>query len=202
MSDDPIPGNDSSEAYEVIPMPEHWRGPRGWRTVMRDGIPVRHFPKRAGARRYATDPAYRASLTEKKFWQDRDWCIDRTDDAENTAVALLPQAVGQGRIGPLEWWLIKCNADPACLPPNDVTMVVTMLGFNDKIKWTGDADLAFDFKIRTADWHVTDQTVDTRSAEQDCSGLHDNLALGISLAVHHNRAVPSIQNLIRSVALD
>jgi len=72
MSDDPIPGNDSSEAYEVIPMPEHWRGPKGWWTVMRDGIPVRHFPKRAGANRYATDPAYRASLTEKKFWQDRD----------------------------------------------------------------------------------------------------------------------------------
>jgi hypothetical protein len=47
--------------------------------------------------------------------------------------------------------LIKCNADPACLPPNDVTMMVTMLGFNDKIKRTGDADLAFDFKIRTAD---------------------------------------------------
>ena len=72
MSDDPIPGNDSSEAYEVIPMPEHRRGPKGWWTVMRDGIPVRHFPKRAGANRYATDPAYRASLTEKKFWQDRD----------------------------------------------------------------------------------------------------------------------------------
>ena len=38
MSDDPIPGNDSSEAYEVIPMPEHWRGPKGWWTVMRDGM--------------------------------------------------------------------------------------------------------------------------------------------------------------------
>jgi hypothetical protein len=33
---------------------------------MRRGIPVRHFPKHAGARRYATDPEYRASLTEKK----------------------------------------------------------------------------------------------------------------------------------------
>ena len=45
-----MPDNDPNEAYDVIPMPEHWRGPKGWWTVMRDGIPVRHFPKRDGAR--------------------------------------------------------------------------------------------------------------------------------------------------------
>jgi hypothetical protein len=69
--DRPNPDPDPNEAYEVNPMPEHWCGPKGWWTVMRGGIPVRHFPKRAGARRYATDADYRASLTEKKLWQDR-----------------------------------------------------------------------------------------------------------------------------------
>ena len=30
--------------------------------------------------------------------------------------------------------LIECNADPAALPPNDVTMVIAVLDANDKIE--------------------------------------------------------------------
>jgi hypothetical protein len=30
--------------------------------------------------------------------------------------------------------LIKCNADPACLPPNDVTVVIAVLDVDDKFE--------------------------------------------------------------------
>ena len=30
--------------------------------------------------------------------------------------------------------LIKCNADPACLPPNDVTVVIAVLDVEHKIE--------------------------------------------------------------------
>ena len=30
--------------------------------------------------------------------------------------------------------LIKCNADPACLPPNDVTALIAALDIDDKIE--------------------------------------------------------------------
>jgi hypothetical protein len=69
---------DPNEAYEVIPMPDHPRGPRGgWWTVTCNGVPVRHFsPERRDlADRYATDPAYRASLKVTKYHEKsrRDW---------------------------------------------------------------------------------------------------------------------------------
>jgi hypothetical protein len=40
--------------------------PKGWWTVTRNGIPVRHFPGKDKAERYATDPEYRASLVPRK----------------------------------------------------------------------------------------------------------------------------------------
>jgi len=51
---------DPNEAYEVIPMPEEPHGPKGWWTVLCNGIPHRHFSDREKADRYATDPGYRA----------------------------------------------------------------------------------------------------------------------------------------------
>jgi hypothetical protein len=54
MTDD-----DPNEAYEVVPIEGP---PKGWWTVKRNGLPVRHFPGKEKAQRYATDPAYRASL--------------------------------------------------------------------------------------------------------------------------------------------
>ena len=65
-----IPGQDPNEAYDVIPMPEHLRGPRGgWWAAACNGIPVPHFaPERRDiAERYATDPEYRLSLISKKL---------------------------------------------------------------------------------------------------------------------------------------
>ena len=50
--------------------------------------------------------------------------------------------------------LIECNADPAALPPNDVTLVIAVP--DDKIECSGNADLAFDLEIRTANGHVAD----------------------------------------------
>jgi hypothetical protein len=61
---DPIPGNDSSAAYDVIPST---RRPKGWWTVTCNGIPVLHCPTRAKAERYATDAEHRASLIAVKF---------------------------------------------------------------------------------------------------------------------------------------
>jgi hypothetical protein len=43
--------------------------PKGWWTVKRNGLPVRHFPGKEKAERYATDPEYRASLVEGKMWE-------------------------------------------------------------------------------------------------------------------------------------
>ena len=60
---DPIPGNDPSAAYDVVPS-ERW--PKDWWTVTCNGIPVWHCPTRAKAERYATDPEYRASLVVTK----------------------------------------------------------------------------------------------------------------------------------------
>lgn len=56
-----IPGLDPNEAYDVIPMPEHLRGPRGgWWSLF--------APERRDiAERYATDPEYRLSPISKKL---------------------------------------------------------------------------------------------------------------------------------------
>ena len=59
-----MPDPDPNEAYDVVPCHD----PKGWWTVKRNGIPVRHFPGKANADRYATDPQYRASLVTDKFW--------------------------------------------------------------------------------------------------------------------------------------
>jgi hypothetical protein len=55
MTDD-----DPNEAYEVVPIEPGPHGPpKGWWTVKRNGLPVRHFPGKEKAERYATDPEYR-----------------------------------------------------------------------------------------------------------------------------------------------
>jgi hypothetical protein len=64
MTDD-----DPNEAYVVVPVEPGPNGPpKGWWTVKRNGIAVRHFPGKENAQRYATDPEYRASLVAKKAW--------------------------------------------------------------------------------------------------------------------------------------
>lgn len=64
MEDDP------NEAYEVVPAKGDGP-PSTWWTVLRNGIPVRHFGPDAKllAERYATDPHYRASLVTRKLWE-------------------------------------------------------------------------------------------------------------------------------------
>jgi len=65
MTDD-----DPNEAYEVVPRePGLYGPPHTWWTVKRKGIPVRYFPGKEKAERYATDPEYRASLSLGKRWE-------------------------------------------------------------------------------------------------------------------------------------
>ena len=62
MNDD-----DPNEAYVVVPAEPGAKGPpHTWWTVKRNGIALRHFPGKEMAQRYATDPAYRASLVHKE----------------------------------------------------------------------------------------------------------------------------------------
>ncbi len=68
------PDNDPNEAYEVVPMKEEPHGPRGWWTVLCNGIPVHHFgpSHKADADRYATDPEYRrSSQPGPKLWEKK-----------------------------------------------------------------------------------------------------------------------------------
>jgi hypothetical protein len=71
-------------------------------------------------------------------------------------------------------------------------MVIAVLCVDNQVEWVGNPDLAFDFKICATIRNVTDQAVDSRTAEQDCSGFHDVLTL-VSLVVHHNRANVGVQ---------
>jgi hypothetical protein len=68
MTDD-----DSNDAYEVVPVEPGPHGPpHTWWTVKRKGMPVRYFPGKEKAQRYATDPEYRASLaTTNKLWEPK-----------------------------------------------------------------------------------------------------------------------------------
>ena len=62
--------DDPNEAYEVVPREPGPHGPPvGWWTVKRNGLPVRHFPGKENAQRFATDPEYRASLAAGKAWE-------------------------------------------------------------------------------------------------------------------------------------
>ena len=61
--------DDSNEAYEVVPIEPGPHGPRGWWTVKRNGLPVRHFPVKEKAQQFATDPEYRASRAAGKAWE-------------------------------------------------------------------------------------------------------------------------------------
>jgi hypothetical protein len=57
MTDDP------NEAYEVVPLEPAPHGPpEGWWTVKRNGIPVRHFPGKEKAQRYASKPCHSESM--------------------------------------------------------------------------------------------------------------------------------------------
>ena len=64
----PNPYNDPNEIYAVIPTPAELGGPTDWWTVTAHGVPVWHFPPNARdlAMRFATDPAYRQQLANKK----------------------------------------------------------------------------------------------------------------------------------------
>jgi hypothetical protein len=54
----------------VVPIePEPHGPPKGWWTVKRNGLSVRHFPGKENAERYATDPEYRTSLAAGKAWE-------------------------------------------------------------------------------------------------------------------------------------
>jgi hypothetical protein len=58
---------DSNEVYEVVPIALTGRGPpNNWWTVRRNGVPVRHFPDKEMAERFATDPGYRTMVARKK----------------------------------------------------------------------------------------------------------------------------------------
>ena len=47
--------DDPNEAYEVMPIEPGPHGPPvGWWTVKRNGLPVRHFPGKEKAERFAT----------------------------------------------------------------------------------------------------------------------------------------------------
>ena len=64
MTDDP------NQAYEVVPIEPGPHGPPvGWWTAKRNGLPVRHFPGKEKAQRFATDPEYRPSLAAGKAWE-------------------------------------------------------------------------------------------------------------------------------------
>jgi hypothetical protein len=59
MSDD-----DPHEGYEVVPIePEPHGPPGGWWTVMRNGMPVRFFPGKEKAQRFAID-----ALVRRQWW--------------------------------------------------------------------------------------------------------------------------------------
>ncbi|MDB5610270.1 MAG: hypothetical protein JWP25_7170 [Bradyrhizobium sp.] len=65
MTDD-----DPNEGYEVVLIEAGPHGSaEGWWTVMRNGKPVRNFPGKEKAERFATDPEYRASLVTAKVWK-------------------------------------------------------------------------------------------------------------------------------------
>ena len=62
--------NDPNEAYEVVRIEPGPHGPpKGWWTVKRKSIPVRYFPGKENAQRFASDPEYRASLVTVKTWE-------------------------------------------------------------------------------------------------------------------------------------
>jgi hypothetical protein len=64
-----VTDDDPNESYEVVPIEPGPHGPReGWWTVKRNGLPVRHFPGKEKAQRFATDREYRASLVAGKGW--------------------------------------------------------------------------------------------------------------------------------------
>ncbi|SEN66393.1 hypothetical protein [Bradyrhizobium sp. OK095] len=72
MPNDPIPGNDPNEAYDLVHMKVEPHGlPADWWTAQCNGIPVRHFSPVAlpDAERYCSDPEYRQSLVKKKLWE-------------------------------------------------------------------------------------------------------------------------------------
>jgi hypothetical protein len=46
-----------NEAYEAVAIEPRSHGSlKGWWTVKRNGLPVRHFPNKENAQRFATDP--------------------------------------------------------------------------------------------------------------------------------------------------
>ena len=55
-------------------------------------------------------------------------------DAESHKGAVRKKEERPPALAPMERRLIKCNADPACLPPNDVTVVIDILDFDQKFE--------------------------------------------------------------------
>ena len=63
MSDDP------NEAYDVVPIEPGPHGPpKGWWTVKRNGLSIRHFPGKEKAQRYANRSGIQ-SLVAGRAWE-------------------------------------------------------------------------------------------------------------------------------------
>jgi hypothetical protein len=56
---------DPNEAYDIIPVPEDLRGPKGWLTITYNGIPIRHYAPWARdlAERFVSHPNAR-----REYW--------------------------------------------------------------------------------------------------------------------------------------
>ena len=62
-------------------------------------------------------------------------CVLATADLKaNRGIRRHPKAVGPVCLFGGGNALIECNADPACLPPNDVTALIAVLDIDDKIE--------------------------------------------------------------------
>lgn len=61
--------DDPNEAYEVVPIDPAVQRPGGWWAVKRNGMPVRFFPHKEKAERFASDQEYRASLVTVRLWK-------------------------------------------------------------------------------------------------------------------------------------
>jgi hypothetical protein len=75
----------------------------------------------------------------------------------------------------------KGNPNPPISAPNDMTMLLAILGIDHEVKRVGDSDRAFYFEVCAANRDIVDRAVDTGALERDCPGLQDLMTLVVSV---------------------
>jgi pyruvate/2-oxoglutarate dehydrogenase complex dihydrolipoamide acyltransferase (E2) component len=80
----------------------------------------------------------------------------------------------------------KGNPNPSIGAPHDLAMLRAIRSIDREVKWVGDSEAAFNFKVCAANWDIVDRAFDAGALERDYPGLKDLMTFAVSFFHRHD----------------